>query len=172
MKRILVVLISLVLLGCASDKPSGDYIAYTETMKAFAAREQQPLMDLQLFPNGTIRGIKMNQQAQIPNIQQARPSPAWGLASKALGVAGTFGAIWAVGNSLENIVDSVSANSGSSISVGDNNSWEAGRDVTQSLGGGVSIDGNTNIFTDNSGMIPDTGTFTYTNTDTGVDMFE
>ena len=162
--------------GCGgSRRPDANYAAYTETIKAYASREIKPIVDVQLDESGRIKGFKMYPQPKMPNIQQARPHPGWGLAAGALRMAGIFGGIWAVGNSLENIVDSVATHSGGNISIGDNNAWTAGKDVNAAYGGGVSVNGNTTYsspFNDNSEQCcPDgtgTGTWTHTGTGTGT----
>jgi hypothetical protein len=148
-----------------------DYAAYTETIKAYAQREVKPLVDVKIGADGKITGFAMYPQPKMPNVQQARPHPGWALAGGALRMAGIFGSIWVAGHTLENIIDSVSQNTGNSINIGDNNSWEAGKDVNAAYGGGVSVSGNTTSyspFNDNSEQCCPNGT----GTGTGTNIYE
>lgn len=134
---------SLPFYGCGSRRVDANYAAYMETYKAFASREQKPLVDVQVDNNGKIKGFKMYERQQIPRIQQKQAGPGWRLVGGALRIAGIFGSIWAVGHSLDNIVESVSRSAGGNISIGDGNNWSAGKDINQALGGGVNVQGNT-----------------------------
>jgi len=180
-KRLVVLMIitaffSLPFYGCGSRRVDANYAAYMETYKAFAAKEQKPLVDVQVDKDGKIKGFKMYERQQIPRIQQKQMSPAWRLVGGALKIAGVFGSIWAVGHSLDNIVESVSRSAGGNINIGDGNTWTAGKDINQALGGGVNVQGNTTLsspFNDASEeCCTDTGTGTSTSTSTGLGIFE
>ena len=125
---------SVTLFGCASRHVDADYAAYTEAYKAFATKEQKPL------------------------------------------VAGVATSIWLGGKALENIVDSVASHSGGNIAIGDNNSWQAGKDVNAAYGGGINVEGNTTYsspFNDSSEQCcPELGTGTGTGTGTETSIFE
>jgi len=167
---------SVTLFGCASRHVDADYAAYTEAYKAFATKEQKPLVDVTIGTDGKIRGFKLYERQPMPRIAQRQPSPMWGLASKALGVAGVATSIWLGGKALENIVDSVASHSGGNIAIGDNNSWQAGKDVNAAYGGGINVEGNTTYsspFNDSSEQCcPELGTGTGTGTGTETSIFE
>jgi len=150
----------LVSIGCSTGIDA-NYAAYTEAMKAQFAHEEKPLMKLDLYESGKVKGIEMNQQHQIVQLQQKRPSPIWGIVGQGLHYAGIFGTIWAAGHSLDNIIEDVAKYGGHNITIGNGNNWSGGRDANVAFGGGVNLEGNTNTF---NPLDPTTSTSTATAT--------
>jgi len=160
--------------GCGSRRVDANYSAYMETYKAFANREQKPLVDVQVDANGKIKGFKMYERQQMPRIAQKQAHPGWRLVGGALKIAGIFGSIWAVGHSMENIVEAVGNNANGGINIGDNNTWSAGKDVNAAYGGSVNVEGNTTSyspFNDYSTGV-ETGTGIDTGTGTEISILE
>jgi len=146
MKRITIVLLVLffILTGCATHLDP-NYRAYTEAMKAQFTREDKPLVKIELYPDGKVKTIEMRSPKKFVNIQQKRPSPAWGLLGNALKIAGGVGTVYTIGHSLGNILESVGKSAGGNINIGKGNTWSSGRDTNTSFGGGVSSSNNTNV---------------------------
>lgn len=106
-QAIAILLLAVLPAGCATVPPPLDpnYSMYVASIK--------PLMDLKLTPDGKVAQITMNQPPQ-PYIRQ--PNEWARVVEKLIGAAGVFGAIWAGGQALEGIVDSIGKNAGTHVS--------------------------------------------------------
>jgi len=123
MKKIIpAFLICSMCLGCAQGKTvNPNYQAYVNACNQQAQQETQPLLDLQLHENGTIKSIQVSLQGQNnPNIQPYKesPNPAWGLLQTTLSVAApVLGSVWSIHESGKAFANVLKAGQGSSSSV-------------------------------------------------------
>lgn len=107
---ILMVMLAVALVGCATDKEYPDYLAAQSAANDKAAADQKPLVRLTAQPGQNITGLaslEVYTPSAAPVIQQARPSEWAGVVQTALGVTGTVLGIRAAGQAAAGLADSV-----------------------------------------------------------------
>lgn len=110
MKMIAVIIVAIILAGCASDKEYQTYIAAQTEANRQAAADQKPLIRIEAQEGQTITGLKSVEvytPTAAPVIQQARPSEWVGVMQTGIGVAGTVLGIRAAGHAAVGLADSV-----------------------------------------------------------------
>jgi len=138
-KTVSVVILSLfVLSGCVTTgQPILDpnYAAYVQTIQAYANREQQPMVDIELTEDGKLKAFKVYKDNPIPRIEQARPkppSPGWKIANTAMRMLGWFGLGWVITDGLTDIVNSISGQGQMGPVIGSYNGGDVGVGIERS----------------------------------------
>ena len=107
--RIILMMLALVLAGCASTD-FRDYLTAQHAANELAMKEQKPLFRLTAQDGQSITGLKSIEvfTPQAPaQIQQARPNEWAGVLNNAISVAGGVGQVIATGRAAVGIADSV-----------------------------------------------------------------
>ena len=82
-----------------------NYAAYERIMIPQFNAERQPLLDLELDPDGRVTNIQMFPQPRHVKVEQKKASPFFRLAEVALRYLGYVGIVWQTGEAIEGIVD-------------------------------------------------------------------
>lgn len=101
----------LLMSGCATSD-YGNYLKAQAEANKQAMTGQKPLLELTAQPGQPITGLaslRVYAPSQMPVIQQARPNEWAAVVERALGVAGTVGAIHVGGQALTNLAGEVRA---------------------------------------------------------------
>ena len=133
MKKLLVLIVLLVMVGCTTMNPN--YAAYLK-------EASQPLVRVDVDENGKIKSFVVGN----PYVQQEKDHPAWRVAGQAIGALGMVGGIWVAGQSLGNIVSEVGKNSGHNMTMQNSGSGN--------IGTGSGQTGNISTFTETITGIP------------------
>ena len=132
MKKLMVVIIGFLFLGttgCASligpKTVDPNYAAYERIMIAQFEADRQPLLDLELDPEGKVTNIQMFPQPRHIKVEQKRVNPFFRLAEVALRYLGYVGIVWQTGDALESIVEASKGNT-TNMNSFNNNSENSG----------------------------------------------
>jgi hypothetical protein len=99
--------------GCATrgaQTVDANYSAYLAALQAQFVKEEKPMVDLELHDDGKVKGLKVWREPKFMPVEQKRPDPphpGWATLNGLIRVGGIIGGIWAAGDALEGVLDSV-----------------------------------------------------------------
>ena len=108
--KALVLLLPVILAGCATSEDYRAYLAAQEGANLRAYAERKPLVEIEAVPGQQITGLKAMRvylPEQPQKIEQARPSEWAGIAGQALSIVGMWGGIYYSGKNAVDIANAV-----------------------------------------------------------------
>ena len=108
--KALVLLLPVILTGCATSEDYRAYLAAQEGANLRAYAERKPLVEIEAVPGQQITGLKAMRvylPEQPQKIEQARPSEWAGIAGQALSIVGMWGGIYYSGKNAVDIANAV-----------------------------------------------------------------